>query len=74
MKLAIATAAALLAASSFTFAANNGGGSDGGKNDGDRTGSIERNDNNFDYEDKERCRNHEFGGPLCGEKGIETQR
>lgn len=75
MKIAATLAVALLSASTLAFAANNnGGGRDGAKNDGDRTGSIERNREDFDYEDRERCRKHEFGGPLCGEVGIETHR
>ena len=73
MKIAIATAAAMLAASSFAFAANNDGGDRGSRDGVDRstTGSIERDRNDID--DQERCRNHEWGGPLCGEMGIDTQ-
>ena len=75
MKIAAILAISLVSASTYAFAASgNGGGRDGAKNDGDRTGSIERNRDDFDYEDKERCRKHEFGGPLCAEKGIETRR
>lgn len=72
MKPALIATAFTMAVSSFTFAADRGG-RDGAKNDGDRTGSIERNRDEFDYEDKERCRKHEFGGPLCGEKGVQTK-
>ena len=73
MKLAATIAVALLSTSTLAFAADRGG-RDGRGDNGDRTGSIERNHDDFDYEDKERCRKHEFGGPLCGEKGIETHR
>ena len=68
MKITIATAAAILATSSFAIAASNNGGVDKGGRDGvDRsaTGSIQRDVNDID--DQERCRNHEWGGPLCGE-------
>lgn len=73
MKIVLTATAMVLVVSSLTLAADRGG-RDGGRDDGDRTGSIERNDNAFDYEDMERCRKHEFGGPLCGEKGIKTGR
>lgn len=66
MKIAIATAAAMLAASTLAFAGNNNGGDRGGRDGVDRstTGSI-RDQNDID--DQERCRNHEWGGPLCGQ-------
>jgi len=76
MKIAIATAAALLVASSMAYADKGGdkGGNGGrdGRMDNMTTGSINRDRNDID--DQEACRNHEWGGPLCGEMGHETRR
>jgi len=61
MKVAIAStfAAALLAASSLTFAAdnNNDGGNDGMKTDKEKTGSIKTNNegDNVSIEDRQFC-------------------
>lgn len=76
MRIAIATAAALLAASSFAFAAdnngNNNGGKDGMKNDQTTTGSIKGNGLNKDgtSDDAEKCREHVAGGAPCLENGT----
>lgn len=70
MKIALATAAALLSASSFAFAADNGGKNDG-KNDADKTGSIS-DPNRPDMDDAEKCRDHVAGGPVCNEQGTST--
>lgn len=59
MKIALALAAGLLAASSMSFAADNNGGNNGGKDgmkDNTNTGSIMSNDgNNVSIEDREFC-------------------
>ena len=76
MRIAIATAAALLAASSMAYAGKGGdkGGNDGrdGRMDTMTTGSIDRDRNDID--DQEACRNHEWGGPLCGEMGHKPRQ
>lgn len=73
MKLAIATAAALLAASSFAFAAdNNSGGNNGGNNgtkDNMTTGSTTK-DGTGDLEDQQKCREGTGGGAPCQENGT----
>lgn len=72
MKIAIATAAALLAASSFALAADNNGGKDGMKNDQTTTGSIKGNGLNKDgtSDDAQKCREHSGGGAPCQENGT----
>jgi len=72
MKLAIATAAALLAASSFSFAADNNGGKDGKdgmKNDQTTTGSVTK-DSTGDLMDQKNCREGTGGGAPCQEQGT----
>jgi hypothetical protein len=73
MKIAIATAAALLAASSFAFAADNNGGNNGGKdgmkNDQTTTGSIS-DPSRPDMDDAQKCRDHVAGGAPCQEPGT----
>lgn len=72
MKLAIATAAALLAASTFAFAADNNGGKDGKggmKNDQTTTGSVTK-DGTGDTLDQKKCREGTGGGAPCQEQGT----
>ncbi|MBX9459526.1 MAG: hypothetical protein KL863_27790 [Rhizobium sp.] len=74
MKIAIATAATLLAASSFAFAADNNGGKDGkdGMMDNSTTGSIQSQtkDSTGGIDDATECREGTAGGPLCQEPGT----
>lgn len=76
MKIAIATAAALLAATSFAFAADNKGGGKDGKNGTDptTTGSLKGNGLNIDgtSDDAEKCRAGTAGAALCGERDMNT--
>jgi len=73
MKLAIATAAALLAASSFTFAADNNDGKDvpdgGAVRDEQTTGSIS-NPETGNIDDATKCREGVSGGAPCQEDGT----
>jgi hypothetical protein len=72
MKIVIATAAALLAASSFAFAADNGGkndGKDGMNNDPATTGSVTK-DATGDIDDAMKCREGVSGGAPCQEDGT----
>ena len=71
MKLAIATAAALLAASSFAFAADNNGGKNDNNNGQDNmnTGSVTK-DGTGDLEDQQKCREGTGGGAPCQERGT----
>jgi len=75
MKLVIATTAALLAASSFAFAADNNGGK-GGKDGTDpaTTGSLKGNGLNVDgsSDDAAKCRDGSAGAALCDQPGSST--
>jgi hypothetical protein len=78
MKIAIATAAVLLSASSFAYAADNNGGKDGKdgmKNDQTTTGSVTK-DGSGDLMDQENCREGTGGGAPCQEQGttMDTQQ
>lgn len=69
MKLVIATTAALLAASSFAFAADNAGGKDGKNSDPTTTGSTTK-DSTGDLTDQKNCREGTGGGAPCQERGT----